>query len=56
MRNFYNYWANKTIRNGLKAIKIVIGLGLSVSFALENRFIGGLFFGWVLMEALLDRK
>ena len=56
MRNFYNYWVNKTIRNGLKAIKIVIGLGLSFTFALDNRLIGGLFFGWVLMEALLEKK
>jgi hypothetical protein len=56
MRNYYDFWSKKIVRQGLKAIKIVIGLGLSFAFALENRLIGGLFFGWVLMEALIDRE
>jgi hypothetical protein len=56
MRNYYDFWSKKIIRQGLKAIKSVIGLGLSFTFTLENRLIGGLFFGWVLMESLIDRE
>lgn len=27
MRNYYEYWAKRFIKDGLKAMKIVIGLG-----------------------------
>jgi hypothetical protein len=56
MNNYYDFWSKKIIRQGLKAIKIVIGLGLAFTFLLDNRLIGGLFFGWVLIESLLDRE
>jgi len=41
---------------GLKSIKLVIGLGLSFIFLLQKPILGGLFFGWVLIESLLDRE
>jgi hypothetical protein len=31
MRNYYEYWYKRFLKDGLRAIKIVIGLGLSVS-------------------------
>ena len=57
MRNFYNYWAKRYINDGLRFIKIIIGIGLSFSFAVSlNLPIGILFFGWTLVEALQEKK
>lgn len=57
MRNFFDYWYKKTIRDGLKSIKLVIGLGLSVSLWYSvNLPIGILFFSWVLVESLIDKN
>ncbi len=57
MRNYYNYWTKRIIKDGLRSIKIVIGLGLSMSFGYYlNPIIGLLFFGWVLIESLIENK
>ncbi len=57
MRNYYDYWYKRTIKDGLKAIKTIIGLGLAVSLGYYlNLGIGILFFGWVLVESLLDKN
>lgn len=57
MDNFYNFWAKRFINDGLRFIKIIIGIGLSVSFTVSlNLPIGILFFGWTLVEALQEKK
>ncbi len=57
MRNYFDYWYKRTLKDGLKSIKLVIGLGLSVCFGYTiNLVIGILFFGWVLIESLIDRN
>ena len=57
MRNHFNYWYKRFIKDGLKAIKLVIGLGLAAAIAFKiNLPIGIMFFGWVLVEALIDRN
>jgi hypothetical protein len=57
MNNFYNFWAKRIISDGLRYIKTIIGIGLSVSFAVSlNLPIGIMFFGWVLVEALQEKK
>lgn len=57
MRNYFNYWYKRTLKDGLKAIKLVIGLGLAVCFGYAtNLVIGILFFGLVLTESLIDRN
>lgn len=57
MDNFYNFWAKRFINDGLRFIKIIIGIGLSVSFAVSlNLPIGIMFFGWTLVEALQEKK
>jgi hypothetical protein len=56
MKNYYTYWAKRFINDGLKSIKLIIGLGLSVAFGMQSLPIGILFFGWVLIETLLDKK
>jgi hypothetical protein len=57
MRNYFDYWYKRTVKDGLKAIKIVIGLGLSVSLGYSvNLPIGIMFFSWVLIETLIDRN
>jgi hypothetical protein len=57
MNNFYNFWAKRIINDGLRYIKTIIGIGLSVSFAVSLNFpIGIMFFGWVLVETLLEKK
>ncbi len=57
MRDYFDYWYKRTIKDGLKAIKTIIGLGLAVSLGYYlNLGIGILFFGWVLVESLLDKN
>jgi hypothetical protein len=57
MRNYFDYWYKRTLKDGLKAIKLVIGLGLAVSFGyILNLPIGILFFSWVLIESLIERN
>jgi hypothetical protein len=57
MRNYFDYWYKRTIKDGLKAIKTVIGLGLSVALGYSiNLPIGILFFSWVFIETLIDRN
>jgi hypothetical protein len=57
MRNYFDYWYKRTLKDGLKAIKIVIGLGLSVGLGYEVSLpIGIMFFGWVLTESLIEKN
>lgn len=57
MKNYFDYWYKRTIKDGLKAIKLVIGLGLAIGLGYSvNLPIGILFFSWVLVEALIDRN
>lgn len=57
MRNYFDYWYKRYIRDGLKAIKLIIGLGLSVTFGISiNIPLGIMFFAWVLIESLLDKN
>lgn len=55
--NYFGYWYKRIIKDGLKAIKTVIGLG--VAFGLwysVNLPIGIMFFGYVLVDSLIDRN
>ena len=57
MNNFYKFWAKRIVDDALRFIKIIIGIGLPVSFAVSlNLPIGIMFFGWVLVEALQEKK
>jgi len=57
MKNYYRYWADRYVRDGLRFIKLIIGLGLTIIFAYEiNLIAGALFFGWNLVEALIEKK
>jgi len=57
MRNYFDYWYKRTLKDGLKAIKLIIGLGLAVSFGYTlNLPIGILFFSWVLIESLIEKN
>jgi len=57
MKNYFDYWYKRTIKDGLKAMKLIIGLGLSVSFGYSvNLPIGIMFFGWVLIESLIEKN
>lgn len=57
MKNYFDYWYKRSIKDGLKAMKLVIGLGLSVSFGYSvNLPIGIMFFGWVLIESLIEKN
>jgi hypothetical protein len=55
MNNYYKHWGKLILKNGFKAIKNVIGVGLAFSFGVTiHPIVGILFFAWVLMEALID--
>jgi len=57
MRNFYDYWYKRVLKDGLKSIKLVIGLGLSFCLGYSvNLPIGILFFSWVLVESLIEKN
>ena len=57
MKNYYEYWYKRFIKDGLKAAKTIVGLGLSFALGYSvNLPIGLLFFAWVLIEALIDRN
>jgi len=57
MRPYFDYWYKRTIKDGLKGIKTVIGVGLAVGLWYSvNLPIGIMFLGWVLVEALIDRN
>ena len=57
MRPYFDYWAKRMMNDGLKAIRLVIGLGLSVSFGYTiNYLIGIMVFGYVLVDTLIDKN
>lgn len=56
MDNYFSHWYKTIIRNGLKSIKLVLGLGISVAVATSvNLIIGILIFGWVLVDSLITK-
>jgi len=56
MNNYFSYWYKKIITNGLKSIKLVLGLGISVAVASSVNFIIGiLIFAWVLVDSMIDK-
>ena len=55
MRNYYQYWYKKFIKQGLKAMKLVEGLGISFVLGDQNLVLGILFLMFVLLEALIER-
>lgn len=57
MRNYFDYWYKRTIKDGLKAMKLVIGIGLSFSLGIYiNIGVGILMMGFILIEGLIDRN
>jgi hypothetical protein len=57
MKNYYEYWSKRIIKDGLKGMKTIIGLGLSIGLGYSvNLPIGIMFFAWVLVESLIDRN
>lgn len=56
-QNYYSFWTKRYIKDGLRFIKTIIGIGLSVSFYVSLNFpIAFLFFCWTLIEALQEKK
>jgi len=57
MKNYYDFWSKRLISDGLKAIKLVIGLGLSVGIGSEVSLpLGIMFFGYVLVDSLISKN
>jgi hypothetical protein len=55
MKNYYQYWYKKFIKEGLKHMKLVVGLGISFVLGDQNLVLGILFLMFVLLEALIER-
>jgi len=57
MKNYYNFWLKQIISDALKAIKLIIGLGLSVGIGYSvNLPIGIMFFGYILVDSLINKN
>ena len=56
MNNYYTHWSKRIVNDGLRYIKLVLGLGLSVALGMKTFPIGILFFGYVLVDALIDKQ
>ncbi len=57
MRNYYDYWYKRILKDGLKSIKTIVGLGLCVLLGYSvNIGVGILFFMWVLLETLIEKN
>ncbi len=57
MNNFFNFWAKRLIKDALRYIKLILGIGLSVSFYVTLNFpIAFLFMAWVLVDTLKDKE
>ena len=57
MRNYYEYWSKRFIKDGLKSIKLILGLGITFLLAdAINLPISILFFGYVLTDTLINKS
>ena len=57
MKPYFDYQYKRTIKDGLKAIRTIIGLGLAVSLGYSvNLPIGIMVFGYVLVDTLIDKN
>ena len=57
MNNYYNFWAKRIVSDALKAIKLIIGIGLSVGIGSEiNLLLGFMFFGYILVDTLIHKN
>lgn len=57
MNNYYNFWSKRIINDGLKTIKLIIGLGLSVGIGSEISLpLGFMFFGYILVDTLINKN
>jgi len=57
MNNYYNFWSKRFVKDGFRYIKLVLGIGLSVSFFVSLNFPIAIMFGaWVLVDTLKDRE
>jgi len=55
--NYFDYWYKRLVKDGLRAIKTVIGLGIAVSVWYSvNLPLGIMVLGYVLVGALIDRN
>ena len=55
--SYFNFWSKRIIKDALRYIKLVLGIGLSVSFYVSLNFpIAFLFMAWVLVDALKEKE
>lgn len=55
--SYFNFWAKRIIKDSLRYIKLILGIGLSVSFYVSLNFpIAIMFMAWVLVDTLKDRE
>ena len=57
MKTYYDFWAKRLVKDALRYIKLILGIGLSVSFFVSLNFPIAIMFGaWVLVDTLKDRE
>jgi len=55
--SYFNFWSKRLIKDALRYIKLVLGIGLSVSFYVSLNFpIALMFMAWVLVDTLKDKE
>lgn len=56
-KNYFNFWAKRLVKDALRYIKLILGIGLSVSFYITLGLpVAFLFMCWVLTEALIEKE
>jgi hypothetical protein len=55
--NYFQYWYQRIIKDGLKAIKLIIGIGIAFGVSSSGNLpLAAMVFGYVLADALIDKN
>ena len=56
-QNYYSFWAKRYVKDGLRAMKLIMGMG--IAFAIGDKLgfgYGLMIMGYVLIEALQEKE
>ena len=55
--NHFQYWSRRFLTDGLKAIKVILGLGIAFILGLlVSKILGILCLAWVFVDSLIQKN